>query len=168
MSAKKAQHKPTVNEEVHFVFVEESFDKAAPEIMKLEESNWWPQNSGLTVVRKTPGVIQAGTIFQYKLAKLFLGGWTAEVVNFIPNRLLSSEFRSGLLQGTEEIRVEERANGTKAEYRIRYQVKGFLNKLFWRVFGQRAHNNAIKKILAAFQDHVHQKAIQEQEKKFER
>ena len=165
MFGNKKEKKSAEKIQVHFVFVEEPLDKVAPSIMGWEESPWWPKKSGLTVTRKTPGPIQLGTVWEYKLP--FLKAWTVEVAHFTPNRVWASTFKSGILQGAEAVRIEERANGTKIEYQIRYQVKGLLNRFLWMLLGERPHNNAIKKILSAFRDHVIQKSKQEQEKRFE-
>src|SRR5262249_41993003 len=159
--------KPADKVEVHFVFVEASVEKVAAEIMKWEESSWWPKDSGITVVRSPAGPVQMGTIFQYRLAKSFLKGWTAEVTSLSPNRFLASTFKSGLLQGAEAINIEERANGTKVEYEIHYQVKGtIVNQLLWTLLGERPHREAIKKILAAFRNYMIEKSKTDQDKKF--
>jgi hypothetical protein len=167
MTALKKQRKPTDNVEVHFVFVEAPFEKVASEIMKWEEASWWPKDSGISVVRSPAGPVQMGTIFQYKLTKSILKGWTAEVTGYTPNRLLASTFKSGLLQGAEAITIEERANGTRVEYEIRYQVKGLLFKILWTLLGERPHVMAIKKILAAFRNYMIEKSKHDQDKKFE-
>lgn len=163
----KKGNKPADKIQVQFVFIEERVDKVASAMMRWQELSWWPKNPGIKIMCKMPGPIEVGKIFQYKLTQRLLGGWTAEVVNFVPNRKLETTFKSGLLQGTESIQLEERANGTKLEYQMRYQVKGPLNKIFWALFGEKAHANAIKKILTAFHDYVLREAREEQEKRYE-
>ena len=163
IKAKKPK-KPADKIQVHFVFIEEPFDKVAPELMKWEESSWWPKNAGIAVVRSPSGPIQVGTIFQYKLGAR---GWTSEVVRFSPNRLLASTFKSGLLQGAEAISIEERANGTRVEYEIRYQIKNLVDKIIWMFVGERVYSKAMKKILAAFRNYMIEKSKQEHEKKLE-
>ena len=166
MFSKKAK-KPANKTQVQFVFIEESVGKVGSAMMKWQDLTWWPKKPGIKIKCKMPGPIEVGKVLQYKLTQPLLSGWTAEVVDFVPNRKLESTFKSGLLQGIETIQIEERANGTKLEYRMDYQVKGFLNKIFWAIWGERAHANAIKKILEAFRDYVLREARQEQERRYE-
>lgn len=163
---KKDQKKlPAEKKTVHFIFIEESRDKVAAELMKWDEALWWPKNPGIRIKRQTPGAIQVGTIFTYKLP--LVPAWTAEVATFSFNRTMVSAFQSPFLKGEEIIRIEERANGTKVEYEIRYRIAGLLNKFLWAFFGDKAYRDSIKKILNGFRDFMIERVRQDQEKKFE-
>jgi hypothetical protein len=163
---KKAKSKtPSEKKTVHFVFIEESLDKVAAELMKWDEALWWPKNPGIQIKRQAPGAIQVGSTFSYKLP--MVPAWTAEVTTFVPQRILVNTFKSKFLRGGETVRIEERANGTKVEYEISYQINGLLNTILWILLGEKPYGNAMKKILAGFKAYVIEKSTQDRERKFE-
>lgn len=151
---KKVKKPPALKLNHHFVFIEASINAVGPEAMSWGEASWWPQDSRLQFRRLGEGTLEIGTQFEMKV-KGFMGPtFVAEVTQLIPNRLLELTYRKGFIIGQESIRIEERANGTRIDYELKYRITGLLNVVLWNLFFQKAHDRNLRQILDALKEYI--------------
>lgn len=141
----------------HFVFIEAPADLVAPEVVLWGEAPWWPKNSSMKFIRLTSGEIQPGTRYRQKVLLPLAPVWEVELTRLIPGKEIERTFLNGMFKGKEIVTLEERYNGTKVEYVMRYEVLGFFNQILWQLFFQKLHDQNIKMILKALQHYVSDK-----------
>ena len=145
----------------HFIFIEAQEQQVGAEVINWGESTWWPKDCYMRFIRKTPpGPLQVGTRFEQRvtwgspLISGWLPRWNVEVTKLIKDREIERTFLNGMFQGSETVYVEERYNGSKVIYEMRFRLVGFFNKLLWRLLFRKLHDKSIKRILAALNDYV--------------
>jgi hypothetical protein len=141
----------------HFIFIEVPFEYVAPFAIQWGQGEWWPEKCPLRFVKETQGETRVGSTFLLRKKNAKSGGWLVEVTNFSPNRLLEHTFRSGIFVGQETINIGERANGTRIDYELRFQVRGLINKLLWPIVFQKQHDQNVELILHSLKDFVLEK-----------
>lgn len=161
---KKKQASPKWDVNHHFIFIEVPIDIVAPEVVLWGESEWWPKKCLMRFTRESQGEIGVGTRYRQKIRKPLGHSWKVEVTKFIPDRLVERTFQTGMFQGYEVTKIEERSNGTRIDYELHYKIRGLLNKLLWPLCYRKQHDKNIKMILSALKDHVTKKHQEQQEK----
>ena len=148
----KKHSSPKLNH--HFVFIEAAGDLIAPEAILWGEADWWPRRSLMKFTRLTSGEIQLGTRYRQKVLLPFAPKWEAEVTQLIPGKAIERTFLNGIFKGKETVSLEERYNGTKVEYAMRYEILGIGNQILWRLFFEKMHDRSIERIFKALQNYV--------------
>ncbi len=138
----------------HFIFIEVPLEVVWPQVIRWEESEWWPKLCLFKFVRKTPGELQVGTKFIQKMVIPLMPHSEVEIVKLIPEREIELAFNKGMFKGFEIIRVEDRANGTRVEYELQYEIPSVPNKILWKLFCQKLFDQGITIILSALKDYV--------------
>lgn len=138
----------------HFIFIEAQTDLIAPEVILWGEASWWPKNSLMRFIRLTPDEIRLGTRYRQKILLPLAPVWEVEVTRLIPGKEIERTFLNGMFKGKEIVTIEERYNGTKVEYVMRYEVLGTWNQILWQLFFQKLHDQNIEMILKALQNYV--------------
>lgn len=141
----------------HFIFIEESADLIAAEIILWGEAFWWPKNSVMQFTRLTPGEIRVGTRYRQQVLLPFAPSWEVEVTKFDPQGEIERTFLSGMFKGKETVRLEERYNGTKVDYLMQYQIQGVVNKILWLMVFQKMHDQNLEMILKSLRDYIMKK-----------
>lgn len=154
MNKLKAKKVPVPKINRHFVFIEAPLSWVAPQLMLWGEADWWPKKSLLKITKLESEEIKVGTQYQIR-AKWFRGPvWIVQVTKLVPSSLMERTFLSGMFEGFESVTIEERANGTRVDYEMRYTIKGILNKIFWRFIFNKLYDKNMKMILSALNQYV--------------
>ncbi len=143
---------PILEENHHFVLIEAPADLVAPQVILWGEASWWPQKSTMKFTKITPGEIKVGTRYQQKVLLPMGPSWDVEVSQLIPCKLIERIFLNGIFRGKETLLIEERSNGTKVDYIMRFYIVGFLNKILWSIHFKRLHNLNIEMILSSLKN----------------
>jgi hypothetical protein len=151
---KRPKKAPTPKLNHHFVFIEASINAVGPEAMNWGESAWWPKGASLQFQRVGDGPLMIGSKFEMKVQALFGPRFVVEVTQLIPNRLLEFTYRRGFIIGKESIKIEERANGTRIDYEMHYQIKGLFPKILWPLLFEKQHNASLRRILDALKEYI--------------
>ena len=138
----------------HFILIEAPCELVASEIISWGEALWWPKKSFMMFTRLTPGEIKLGTKYRQKVLLPLGPAWEAEITRLIPGKEIERTFLNGIFQGKETISLEQRYNGIKVDYLMRYQVVGILNKILWQLIFQKMHDRNIETILKALQEYM--------------
>ena len=59
-----------------------------------------------------------------------------------------------MFKGFEIINLEERANGTRIDYELHFQIRGPLNLILWPLIFRKQYTDTIKLIFDALKDHL--------------
>ncbi len=137
-----------------FMFFEAPIQMVSSEVIAWGESSWWPSPCLWKYIRLTEGPIRVGTQYTIKINKPSAQDWSAEVSQLLPNRMVERVFTKGLFKGFERIMLEERANGTRMDYELHFQIRGILNLLLWPLVLRRQYLNTIKKITGALKSYI--------------
>ena len=139
----------------HFILIEDASGAlVAPEIISWGEAVWWPKKSFMMFTRLTPGEIQPGTKYRQKVTLPLGPAWDVEITRLIPGKEIERTFLNGIFKGKETVSLEERYNGTKVDYLMRYEVVGIFNKILWQLIFQKMHDRNIERILKALEEYV--------------
>ena len=109
----------------HFIFIEADANIVGPQAILWGEASWWPKKSSMKFVRTTSGEIKVGTQYKQKVKLLFGPSWDVEVTRLILTREIERTFLNGMFQGKEWVTSEGRFNGTRVDYTMQCEVKGF-------------------------------------------
>ncbi len=148
----------------HFVFVEVPIEIVGPEVMQWVKASWWPKRSTLRFILVNDESLKIGAILKQQMKGLLPQTFGLEVTKFVHERLIELSFKKGMLKGYQVIKVEERANGTRIDYDMFYQVKGLISKFFWAFFYRKAYENSVKLILLSLKNYVN-KLYQDQQER---
>lgn len=149
---KKIVEKPRLNH--HFIFIEAPIDIVGPEAMLWGDAQWWPTKCSMRFTKKTEGDVRVGTEYEQKVLMPFGPKWIVKVTKIIPNRMVRRDFKTGILEGYEVVRVGERSNGTRIDYELYYKIRGLVNKILWLFIYRKKHDENMVLILNALKDHV--------------
>jgi hypothetical protein len=138
----------------HFMFIEAPLDIVGHEMIFWGKASWWPNFGTIATVRESENPLQLGTRFRHEIKKPFKQTWISEVVKYIPNRLIEWSLRPGMIKGSEVLKLEERANGTRLDYALYGAPSNVLNKFLWKLFVRKPYEEYTKRILLALRDHV--------------
>ncbi|MCB9771276.1 MAG: hypothetical protein H6754_01805 [Candidatus Omnitrophica bacterium] len=147
---RKAKSKDTILHE--FMFLEAPIEAVSAELIAWGESTWWPQDSLWKYIRQTDGPVAVGTQYVIKINKKSAPDWAAEVTQLLPNRVIERTFTKGLFKGFERIMMEERANGTRVDYELHFQIRGPLNLILWPLVLRKQYVSTIKTTLDALRN----------------
>ncbi len=152
----------------HFVFIETPVDLVWPEIVLWSESSWWPKTSIIQYKKKSAEEGQKpGTGYIGRLRKPLFPKWEIEITLLEPRREVRRTAIQGMLKGEEDIKLETRYNGTRVDYSLHYEIRGFWNKIFWRFFYYHWYDRSIDLILTSLQGYVLNQYQGHQEKQWE-
>ena len=138
----------------HFVFVEAPMDFASAELFLWDKAGWWPARSSVKVLRRSEGPLQFGSRLERQFPWPFKILCESQVTRCIPQKEIELTFFSGFLKGKEQIIFEERLNGTRIDYYMRYQIKGLRDSLLWSFLLRRWHDQFITQIFSLFRDYA--------------
>lgn len=141
----------------HFIFIEVPVGIVAPEVILWGEAKWWPKDCKMRFTRLTEGEVRIGTQYRQKITQRFGPSWISEVTHLDPRKGIERTFKGGLMRGAEVVFVGERANGTRVDYELHYQVRGLINKILWTFFYRKQHDSNITKVLTALSEYVQKK-----------
>lgn len=136
-----------------FVFIEVPIDIVGPESLLWGEASWWPKNSLIRFRRTSQQELGVGATYEINLNFPIPQKSVAEVTQYEPGRLVVRTFKEGFFKGSESVRAEERANGTRVEYEMRYMVSEPVKKIFWDLFLRKSYIAAINKVFLSLQAH---------------
>lgn len=132
------------------------------EIVLWGESSWWPKKCLMKFVRLENSPIQKGTIYRQKVLLPFAPSWCAVVSDIVENKSISRKFLDGFLDGQETVSIDKLNNlgkgGVKVQYLMDYKVKGFVNKILWRLFFNKMHDRNIRLILERLKEYLEKNA----------
>ncbi len=134
--------------------MEVPIDIVSAELITWGESVWWPQSCLWKYRRVTDGEIRVGTQYVIEINKRSAPEWNAEVTQLLPRRLVERTFTKGMFKGFEIINMEERANGTRIDYELHFQIRGPLNLILWPFVLRNQYLNTIKLILNSMKNHL--------------
>jgi hypothetical protein len=147
-----AAAQPEINR--HFIFVEIPIEFTASYAIQWGQGAWWPEKCPLRFIKETDGETQIGTRFRLEMENKKVPVWQVEVTNLKPNRLLEHTFHSGMFIGREVIAIGERANGTRIDYELHYQIPQLLNRILWLLLYRKKHDQNIELVLLSLKDYV--------------
>lgn len=145
---------PKVVKEHQFIFIEAPIEAVSPQAVRWGEGEWWPKESVLYCLRKVPGDLQLGAQYKIKMLIPLAKDLEMEISKFSPSREIEWTYTKGILQGKQWLLMEGRYNGTRVEFILEYQIKGFLNRVAWRFLFKQKFLDAVKLSLQALQKHV--------------
>jgi len=136
------------------VFLEVPAKVVGAELIYWGQASWWPPKVSFKLRRKTIGDLKVGTQYELKYQFPFSFSSELEVTRYVPDRVIEHTFIKGALRGQETILVEERYNGTKISYTLKYRIKGLGRKILWSLLLGRLHSANIKMILMSLKEHI--------------
>ena len=92
--------------------------------------------------------------YAIKVNKLLAQDWGAEVTKLFPQRLIERTFDKGMFKGFEVVTIEERANGTRIDYELHFQIQGPLNLILWPFIFRKQYVQTIKVILNSLKNYL--------------
>ena len=78
----------------------------------------------------------------------------SEITQHDPRQIMERTFRQGFFSGYEVLQTSERANGTRIDYEMHYQVKGFLQTMLWNLLYKKKYVQAMESVLDALKQHI--------------
>ena len=144
----------------HFIFIEALVEIISPEITLWGEASWWPKKSSMKFTRLTDQPVGVKTKYRQEVLLPLAPKWEAEVTRLIPNKEIERTFLNGMFKGKETVSLEERYNGTKVEYLMQYEVVGIFNKILWKLFFRKMHDQNIEMIFHALKEDIAKKMEQ--------
>ncbi|HLB25845.1 MAG TPA: SRPBCC family protein [Nitrospirota bacterium] len=142
----------------HFVTVNASADRLYPEILAWGESAWWPADSPMRYTRLTGGGPCVGAKYRQKVMRPFGPEWEAEIVSANAPREVTWRFTRGMFTGVYHLYIIPDEGFSEVHFMMDYGVRGFINRLMWRLVFHGKHDLNMRKILAALKAHVEGKA----------
>ena len=138
----------------HFIFLEDvPMATVASAVMAWQESAWWPKKCSIHFLQKSAGA-QPAPAPKQPLFKQAPSAWVVEVTKFVPGRLQERTVKTGLWEGVEILRIEERANGSRVVYELHCQIKGFLKRILWNFSYRKQLEKDIKLIFSALKEFI--------------
>ena len=107
--------------------------------------------------RLTDGEIKVGTRYRQKVLLPFAPSWEVEVTKLIPNREIERTFLNGMFSGKENVSIEKSSDRIKLDYLMLYRINGRANEFFWNRLFERMHDQNIRMILKALEQHLKNK-----------
>ena len=163
MFSKSKKNSAQINDDYqlnhHFILVDAAKELVAPQAILWGEALWWPKNSSMKFTRLTPGDIRVGTRYRQEVLLPFAPSWEVEVTGLITDHEIERTFLNGIFKGKETVSVQECSNVTKVDYRLQYQLRGFINTILWPMVFARMHDQNIKMILKALQEYIMNKEV---------
>lgn len=102
-------------------------------------------------VRLTERPVQKGTRYRQEVLIPFAPVWDVEIEN-ITDTSVTRRFLNGMFKGFETVSIAVLRGTVEINYRMHYEVQGFLNRLLWQLFFQKLHDNNIEMILASLKE----------------
>jgi hypothetical protein len=154
--ASKFTRKPKSKDSVihRFMFLEAPIEIVSAEVVAWGEASWWPKDCLWKYLRQTDGEIRVGTQYVIKINKPSATDWAAEVTQLLPSRIVERTFTKGMFKGFERVLLEEKSNGTRIDYELHFQLRGFINMLIWPFFLRGQYVKTIGKIMDALKAHI--------------
>ena len=115
------------------------------------ESSWRPQKSSIVYKNVPTGDLKKGAVIDGRFHGPIGFHWKQEVVNFEWNRVLESKFNS-FFKGTETITVEERGNGIKVAYLMRYELLNPIYQILWTLLLEERFVKEMHQALEVFKE----------------
>jgi hypothetical protein len=138
-------------ENKHSIVVRSDPATARFEILWWGEAFWWPKKSLMRFVRLTERPVQKGTRYRQEVLIPFAPVWDVEIEN-ITDTSVTRRFLNGMFKGFETVSIAALRGSVEINYRMHYEVQGFLNRLLWQLFFQKLHDNNIEMILASLKE----------------
>ncbi len=138
----------------HFVFIEVPIGLVTSESLLWGEASWWPKPCPWHTQKLTEGDIAIGTQYHHSLGGGLAPRWVSEITQYEPRREIERTFKGDFFVGYEVIQVGERANGTRIDYEMHYQVKGLYKKILWEIYYRKKYEAKLEMILATLKEYV--------------
>ena len=126
------------------------------EIVLWGEAEWWPKKSLMRFERLTEGEIKNGTRYRQSVLLPFAPSWDVEVGDLNKNSITRA-FLNGMFSGSETISFLPAHSGFEVCYEMRYEVRGFLNRILWRLVFRNLHDQNIEAILHNLKEYLEDK-----------
>jgi len=141
----------------HLIFIEHPIEVVSPEVYLWGAAPWWPKKSKLTYSKLSGGDFEVGARLKRALAFPLAPVCEVEVTKFIPNSEMEWTFRTGYIKGIERIVFDERYNGVKVIYEMKYSLLDPFHQILWSLLIESVNDKAMIKVLEALKEHCDQK-----------
>ena len=137
-----------------FTFIEIPVGQLSEEIFYWGEAAWWPAAVPLQFSKTTAGDVGLGTQYGFKLDGLLAPSGVVEITQYEPRQIMERTFRRGFFGGYEVLQISERANGTRVDYEMHYQVTGVFQQLLWSLLYKKKYIQATEMVLESLKQHI--------------
>ena len=139
----------------HYIKVNAPAEEVFPSMALWGEAPWWPEGSPMKYTRLTGGTeITTGCRYRQKVQKPFGPQWDVEVTSVTPGREVSFRFLGGMFRGVYRIYLIPASGGCEVHFLMNYEVVGAVNKLTWKLFAFKQHEESIRNILGALKMYI--------------
>ena len=136
-----------MKEDRHSILVNGRAREASLEIIRWGEALWWPSRSLMRFVRLGENPVRTGTRYRQQVLLPFAPSWDVEVEE-ITQESITRRFLNGMFRGKETVSLRPSGAALEISYAMTYEVRGFVNKILWRLIFRRLHDRNIEEILA--------------------
>jgi len=144
----------------HDIVIKSDLASVRYEILWWGEAPWWPKNSLMRFVRLTERPLRKGTRYRQEVALLFAPTWEVEIDN-LTDTSITRRFLNGMFTGFETVSLIDRAGSIEVNYRMHYEVQGFLYNLLWPFVFKNLHDNNIELILDSLKTYLEKEKSEE-------
>jgi len=137
-----------------FTFAEVPVARIPAGALLWGDPGWWPSAGPFKFSKITNGDEGLGTQYDFQLAGFLAPAGISEVTQYEPRQVIERTFRRGFFVGYEVVQISERANGTRIDYEMHYQVTGVVQRLLWDVFYKKKFILAVEAVLEALKQDV--------------
>ncbi|MFH1504912.1 MAG: hypothetical protein ABIH08_05980 [Candidatus Omnitrophota bacterium] len=128
--------------------------KIFEELLFWGQSQWWPKNSLMRFENLTKD-IREKTLYLQKIKLPFGPKWHSVNETIDRNKLyIKRVFLDGLFEGCEELSVLKGKGTPEVVYCFNYKVKGFFNKLIWKILFKKLHIKNINLVLQSLKNYL--------------
>ncbi len=135
----------------HFIFVEAPLKKVARLACLWERAPWWPQKAPLIIndmSGKEPGALVMKAEFP------FFSALDGKIVESHPEKGWARIYDQKNFLMKETLNIEGRLNGSRVDYLLEVEIKGFRNKFLWSIFFKDSYNEAIRSLLQSLKEYL--------------
>ncbi|MFZ5799896.1 MAG: hypothetical protein ACOY3D_00735 [Candidatus Omnitrophota bacterium] len=138
----------------HTIFIAAPADEVFKQALLWGEAKWWPKHSLMQFIRRSGEEIKIGTIYRQKVKLPFGPQWEVAINEIVPVQRVSRNFLNGIFKGREMVLVIPQTFGCQVDYVLDYEINGKINKLLWKIFFQRLHDENLKLILESMREYI--------------
>ncbi|MDD4909113.1 MAG: hypothetical protein PHR44_00295 [Candidatus Omnitrophica bacterium] len=132
----------------HARIIEAGIEGLFLEIVRWGEAGWWPENSLMRFSKTTDGPVREGSEYIQKVALPFGPSWKAAVSEIKQGESITRKFKDGFLEGMETVSLKQMCcHKVKVEYEMLFKVRGWANKILWKLVFRGLHDRNLENIL---------------------
>ena len=137
----------------YFTFIEQPMDVVWEAVGQFGDASWWPEEAVISFSREAQGDLKEGELLIRAMSGLLAPVSEVQITKFVPKQIIEWTFEKGYLKGTESIALDERYNGIKVIYEIRYEVRDPWRKIVWNILLKKAQDKEVARILDVLKEH---------------